>query len=69
MMCHAKIFQDLMQFKIIFLASMSKKLKRKQLTFATYRFTKKVVHKGEEVAVNIPLETMEVLIRCDHCEK
>ena len=67
--CHAKIFQDLMQFKIIFLASMSKKLKRKQPTLAAFGFTKKVVHRGEEVAVNMPLETIEVLIRCDHCEK
>ena len=68
-MCHAKIFQDLVQFKIIFLASMSKKLKRKQPTLAAFGFTKKVVHRGEEVAVNMPLETIEVLIRCDHCEK
>ena len=68
-MCHAKIFQDLVQFKIIFLASMSKKLKRKQCMLAAFGFTKKVVHRGEEVAVNMPLEIMEVLIRCDHCEK
>ena len=68
-MCHAKKFQDLVQFKIIFLASMSKKLKRKQPTLAAFGFTKKVVHGGKEVAVNMPLETIEVLIRYDHCEK
>ena len=50
-MCYAKIFQDLVQFKIIFLASMSKKFKRKQPTLAAFRFTKKVVHRGEEVVV------------------
>ena len=52
-MCHAKIFQDLVQFKIIFLASMSKKLKRKQPTLAAFGFTKKVVHRGEEVAITV----------------
>ena len=61
-------FADL-RFKITFLASMPKKLKRKQPTLAAFGFTKKVVHRGEEVAVNMPLETIEVLIRCDHCEK
>ena len=61
-MCHVKIFQDVVQFKIIFLASISEKLKRKQPTLAAFGFIKKVVHIGEEVAVNMPLETIEVLI-------
>ena len=59
---HAKIFQDLMQFKIIFLASISKKLKRKQPRLADFGCTEKAIHRGEEVAVNMPLETTEVLL-------
>ena len=61
-MCHAKIFQDLMQFKIIFLASISKKIKIKQPRLTDFGCTKKVIHRDEEVAVNIPLETTEVLL-------
>ena len=48
---------------------MSKKLKRKQPTLAAFGSSKKVAHRGGEVAVNMPLEIIEVLIRCDHFEK
>ena len=44
-------------------------IKRKQPTLAAFNFTMKVKHNGEMVNVDLPLETIETVIRCDVCDK
>ena len=48
---------------------MSKRIKRKQPTLAAFGFIKKVNHRGEEIAIQMPLEAVETLFECENCEK
>ena len=48
---------------------MSKRIKRKQPTLAAFGFTKKVKHRGEEIAIQMPLAAVETLFKCENCEK
>ena len=46
-----------------------KKKKRKQPTLAAFGFSKKVRHRGEGIAIQMPLEAAETLFECENCEK
>ena len=48
---------------------MSKRIKRKQPRLAAFGFTKKVKHRGEEIAIQMPLEAVETLFECENCDK
>ena len=43
---------------------MSKRIKKKQPTLAAFGFTKKVNHRGEEIAIQMPLAAVETLFKC-----
>ena len=48
---------------------MSKRIKRKQPILAAFGFTKKVKHRGKEIAIQMPLEAVDTLFKCEDCEK
>ena len=48
---------------------MSKTIKKKQPTLAAFGYTKKVKHRGEEIAIEMSLEAVETLFECGNCEK
>ena len=48
---------------------MSKRIKRKQPTLAAFGFIKKVKSRGEEIAIQMPLEAVETRFECENCDK
>ena len=47
---------------------MSKRIKRKHPTLAAFGFTKKVKHRGEEIAIQLPLAAVETLFERENWE-
>ena len=47
---------------------MSKTIKKKQSTLAAFGYTKKVKHRGKEIAIQMSLEAAETLFECENCE-
>ena len=48
---------------------MLKRIKRKQPALAAFGFTKKIKHRGEEIAIHMLLEAVETLFEWENCEK
>ena len=49
---------------------MSKKIiQRKQPTLAAFGFTQRVKHRSEEIAIQMPVEVVEILFEFENCEK
>ena len=47
----------------------NQKKKEKAANTGSIGFTKKVKHRGEEMAIQLLLEAVETLAECEHCEK